>query len=97
MTIHYAEKFVARSDGVCCRCGCRKAVTSDNRFCLRCLRKIIRNSTPNPRTYIGSEQLDRCELDVRRFDCEIIDFDSDCSLGGRPNFDSWFPVIDEQY
>jgi hypothetical protein len=93
----HSHKFNSVSDGVCCRCRKRKSVTSDNRFCLRCLRKIIRSENPVLRTYIGSEQLDRKEMNLNRFDCELIDFDADCSLGGRPNYDSWFPLLDGQY
>jgi hypothetical protein len=90
-------KFISRPDGICCSCRKRKSVTADGRFCLRCLREIIRYENFVPRSYIGSERLDRNEIDVSRFDCELIDFDADCSLGGKPNFDSWFPLIDGQY
>jgi hypothetical protein len=90
-------KFNVSSGAVCCSCRKRKSVTADNRFCLRCIRKIIRYENPNLRSYIGSEKLDRKEMNITSFDCELIDFDADCSLGGRPNFDSWFPLIDGQY
>jgi hypothetical protein len=91
------KNFIPRSDEHCVYCGKRKAITFDKLFCRKCLRRLIRQTTPKPRTYIGSERLDRMEWDTQRFDCEIIDFDADVSLGGQPNYDSWFPPIDGQY
>jgi hypothetical protein len=91
------KKFKPRRDGICCRCKKRKSITSDGRFCGSCLRKIIFYMNPNTRSYIGSERLDRKDADVSCFNCELIDFDADCSLGGKPNNDSWFPFIDGQH
>ena len=35
-----------RGDGKCCGCKRQKAITRDNRFCLRCLRALIDRINP---------------------------------------------------
>ena len=35
-----------RPDGICCRCCDKPAVTTDKLFCLRCLRKLLRDANP---------------------------------------------------
>ena len=36
----------ARSDGVCCDCGEKPAVTRDGRYCKTCLNRLIAHLTP---------------------------------------------------
>jgi hypothetical protein len=90
------KTYKPRPDGFCCHCGEREATTYDKLFCKKCLRRLIRQSTPNPRTYVGSERLDRKELRPDRFDrAGMVDFDAECSLGGKPDYDAWFPPEEE--
>jgi ribosomal protein S14 len=97
MTINF-ENYKACRNGRCCRCGKRHAITRDGLFCRKCLRKIIRKLTPDLKTYIGSENLDRKEWNQDRFDRSgIIDFDAEYSLGGKPDYDAWFPTEEEHY
>lgn len=50
-----------RGDGQCYDCEAKPAVTADGRFCLKCLRRRIREETPDPRSAIR-EQKDRRQI-----------------------------------
>lgn len=52
-----------RADGLCCDCEYKLAVTNDNRFCLKCLRKRIRDE--NPITQVFSDQRGRTARDSK--------------------------------
>lgn len=59
-----------REDGICCECLGKPAVTTDGRWCLKCLKKKIREDNP----YVGgpSDQFGRHARDSR-------------TLGGAPD------------
>jgi ribosomal protein L37E len=84
--------------GTCRRCGKSNVMIDEKCLCNKCFPIVLRNANRVGRTYLDVEYLDRREWSENRFlRSGIIDFDAECSLGGFPDDDSWFPPEEEHY
>jgi hypothetical protein len=94
-----ATKFKKKHrHGTCRRCGMRNVIIDEKCLCNRCFPIVLRNANRVGRTYLDAEHLDRREWSEDRFlRSGIIDFDAECSLGGFPDDDTWFPKEEEHY
>ena len=79
---------MTQNDNTCIECDTRAAVTTDGLYCRKCLRRKIAHDNPIPKRR-SAEHLDRRDYEGHAFDCELVDFDAECGLGGRPDYDAW--------
>ncbi|MDR1140610.1 MAG: hypothetical protein LBL62_02890 [Planctomycetaceae bacterium] len=94
-----ATKFKKKHrHGTCRRCGKRNVMIDEKSLCNKCFPVVLRNANCEGRTYLEAEHLDRKEWAENRFlRSGIVDFDAECSLGGFPDEDTWFPTEEEHY
>ena len=91
------KTYTARPDKKCCVCETAEAETRGDLFCISCLYDLTRRDNQPVRTYLDYERVGRKELDQSRFDWDYTDFDAECSLGGKPDYDAWFAPDTEDW